>query len=384
MFDDCLIMAGGSGTRLWPASNSRLPKQFLPAGAGKSGSFFYMALERALSVIKENGTVIVITGLPQVSNAVSECAKLAERDKERVVIIGEPVAKNTAPAIACALAYSLAAGQNRTMLVLTADHIIEPLENFKADAALAAAAAAEGKLAVFGITPGRAETGYGYIETAGPGAAPPGAGAGGVLPVAAFREKPDLPTAQEFAVSGRHFWNSGMFAFDANFMLGEFSRHAADVLRPFEALKKPPGGAYAQVQGVKVLSWPGLETAYQNTKSISFDYAIAEKCAQTAMVRGSFNWVDIGNWEDYARLRADAALRANAAGGVEVFTAAAADCYVDSDIPVALAGVDDLIVVIRSGKNGEPAAALVTRKGQTQNVRDVVEAIKKSGRADLL
>jgi len=366
MFDDCVIMAGGSGTRLWPASSSRLPKQFLPA---ENGSFFSMAVERALAVTNNSGKVIIITGKSHIPHVIADAAKLNASEKKRLLVIGEPAAKNTAPAIACAVVYSLSGGQKKNMLVLTSDHIIKPLDVFKKDAAAAAAASNEGKLVVFGIPPSRPETGYGYIET--------GKAAEGVFNVAAFHEKPDLKKAKKYAANRRFFWNSGMFAFSAAFMAGEFRRLAPEVILPFEKLKEPAPASYKVVQGVQILdAWSGLDTAYRGTKSISFDYAVAEKCPNTVMVRSNFDWIDIGNWEEYAKIREKS--------GSLTYSAGAEGCYVDSDIPVALAGVEDLIVVIRSGKNGHPPTALITRKGQTQKVRDVVEEIKKTGKTELL
>ncbi|MCL2190390.1 MAG: mannose-1-phosphate guanylyltransferase [Treponema sp.] len=367
MFDDCLIMAGGSGTRLWPASSSRLPKQFLPA-SGKT-SFFSMAVERALALTKNNGKVIVIAGKSHIPHVIADTAGLSAGKKKRLVVIGEPAAKNTAPAVACAVSYSLLSGGERNMLVLTSDHIIKPPEVFKADATLAASAAAEGKLVVFGIPPGRPETGYGYIET--------GKAVDGVNRVTAFHEKPDPQTAKKYAASKRFFWNSGMFAFSVGSMAERFRDLAPDVIRPFAKLKAPGLDAFSVSNGVRVLeSWPGLDAAYRKTKSISFDYAITEKCPDTVMVRANFDWIDIGNWEEYVKI-----CEKNRS---QVFSASGDSCYVDSDIPVALAGVEDLIVVIRSGRNGGPATALVTRKGQTQKVREVVERIKEAGRAELL
>jgi len=365
MFDDCLIMAGGSGTRLWPASSSRLPKQFLPAL--EKMSFFSMAVERALAVTGKSGKVIIITGKSHIPLVIKETAKLRAGEKKRLVVIGEPVAKNTAPAIACAAIYSLNSGKDRNMLVLTSDHIIKPLDTFKDDAAKAAAPAKEGKLVVFGIPPTGPQTGYGYIE-AGKGK--------DVLNVTAFHEKPDLQTAKKYAASRRFFWNSGMFAFSANFITEQFRLFAPDVIQPFEKLKAPTPQSYKIVQGVQVLdAWSDLENAYRKTAGISFDYAIAEKCKNTVMIRANFDWIDIGNWEEYVKICGNKSL---------VFSVSGENCYVDSDIPVALAGVEDLIVVIRSGKNGEPAAALVTKKGQTQKVREIVEQIKKAGKTELL
>jgi mannose-1-phosphate guanylyltransferase/mannose-1-phosphate guanylyltransferase/mannose-6-phosphate isomerase len=373
MFDDCLIMAGGSGTRLWPASSSKKPKQFLPIAKDSKQNFFSLAVERALTVTSNNGRVIVIAGKAHMPLVIESCAALCAAEKKRLVLIPEPAAKNTSAAIACAVAF---AGFNsgRTMLVLTSDHIIRPLEKFKQCAGRALYFAAREKLAVFGILPSRPETGYGYVETG----KPLGKGA---WTVAAFREKPDLKTAEQFLASKRFFWNSGMFAFSSSFMADCFRRFAPDVFSPFEKLKPPPPGAYEKIRGLKIASaWAGLENAYRKAAAISFDYAIAEKCAQTVMVKAAFEWIDIGNWEEYAGLLG--------VTGSELYVfppdGRNNSCFVDSDIPVALAGVEDLIVVIRSGKDGAPAAALITKKGKTQLVREVVEQIKKAGRTEIL
>ena len=192
MFNDCLIMAGGSGTRLWPASSSLKPKQFLPAandgGALNSAeTFFSLSLKRAFQVIApDSGRVMVIAGKTHLPLVIAACSSLSQPEKKRLVLIPEPRAKNTAPAIACALAYARATGgENNTMLALTCDHIIKPPEAFINDAA-AAQRAAQDQLVVFGIPPSRPETGYGYIKTARKLAE-------GVYTVAQFRKSPISP-----------------------------------------------------------------------------------------------------------------------------------------------------------------------------------------------
>ena len=384
MFNDCLIMAGGSGTRLWPASSSRLPKQFLPAAeipggeisSNKKISFFSMALERSLAVGER---VIVIAGKSHIPHVIADAAKLSAAEKKRILVIGEPAAKNTAPAAACAVAYSRFSGRNRKMLVLTSDHIIKPLDVFKADAESAAVGVEtpESKLAVFGISPTRPETDYGYIETTSHIEKKNNRNQSGIYTVAAFHEKPDLATAKKFTANKHFFWNSGMFAFNVDFMAEQFLSLAPDVYRPFEKLKQPTQADFTVTRGIKVLTgWKGLEAAYNKTKSISFDYAIAEKCGNTIMVRVNFDWIDIGNWEEYSKICGNT--------NSLVFNEEADNCFVDSDIPVAIAGVEDLIVVIRSGKNGAPAAALITKKGQTQKVGGIVNQIKSTGNKELL
>jgi mannose-1-phosphate guanylyltransferase len=203
-----------------------------------------------------------------------------------------------------------------------------------------------------------------------------------VYRAASFREKPDRPTAEAFLASGRFYWNSGMFAFSTSFLMEEYRRSAPALIGPFEALRAPREPAYTVRGGLRVLeAWPGLAEAYNAVKGVSFDYAIAEKCGQTVMAAARFDWFDVGSWDEYARL--------TGSGSGEVYTARVppggeGSCFVDADIPVALCGVEDLIVVVRSGREGGVPSVLIARKGETQGVRDIVEQIKAAGRADLL
>jgi len=380
MFNDCLIMAGGSGTRLWPVSSGKKPKQFLPVAKDKPETFFSLSLERAFQAVeKDSGRVIVIAGSSHLPLVIAACSSLSAAKKKQLALIPEPQAKNTAPAIACALAYSRkTGGKNNNMLVLTSDHIIKPVELFIKDTAAAAHFAAQNRLVVFGIPPSRPETGYGYIKTAQKLAE-------GVYAVAQFREKPDIKTAKKLAVSERHFWNSGMFAFNVEFLSEEFHRLADDVAGPFNRLRAPAEKSYTKTKGLRILSnWAGLDEAYGQTRNISFDYAIAVHCSRTAMIRASFEWIDVGCWDEYARVLCGDSVD-DGINGTEVYAAGnCGGCFVDSDIPVALVGVEDLIVVIRSGKDGSPRAALITKKGETQRVRDIVEQIKQAGRTDIV
>jgi mannose-1-phosphate guanylyltransferase/mannose-1-phosphate guanylyltransferase/mannose-6-phosphate isomerase len=388
MFDDCIIMAGGSGTRLWPASNTRTPKQFLPLDS-RGGSFFTAALDRALSVINRegDGRVIVIAGRSHAAQIVKACERYPPEDLRRVLLIPEPAAKSTAPAIACAVYYiDWMSGEERNVLVLTSDHIISPVETFKANAAAAAAFAQADKLAIFGIKPEKPETGYGYIE------------AGALLSAAeerprvfkvkAFREKPGKEDALAFLAAGNFFWNSGMFAFSSKFILREFSRSAPEVALPFGKLRAPGEGSFKTERGLRILwDWRELREAYMGSKAVSFDYAIAEKCSDTVMVSSEFQWTDVGSWDEYAALSGKGL--AGAAGitvskGTEVYQAGAENCFVDSDMPVALIGVEDLIVAVRSGKNGTEGTVLIAKKGDTQRVREIVEQIKAKDRRELL
>jgi len=384
MFNDCIIMAGGSGTRLWPASNARLPKQFLPMpspGAEPDrnpGSFFNAAVERALAVLdrKGDGRVLIISGKSHVGAIVKACARYSADELKHIVLIPEPEAKSTAPAIACAASYiDWTSGEDRKALVLTSDHIITPLERFVKDAAAAENFAQANELAVFGLQPSVAETGYGYIEVGQK--IPREQEKPGVYKVLSFHEKPNRKKAEEFLAAGNFFWNSGMFAFSSKFILKEFRRLAPQVFNPFDKLRAPAETSYKTEQGLRILwGWHGLEETYREAQAISFDYAIAEKSSNTVMIRAEFNWLDVGSWDEYALL-------AGRHQG-EVYQVNAKECFVDSDIPVALIGTEDLIIAVRSGKNGEPASVLVAKKGETQRVREIVEQIKTKGRNELL
>ena len=397
MFNDCIIMAGGSGTRLWPASTAARPKQFLdvPQGAEtskkeKGQSFFLAAIERALAVIEnsDDSHVVIVAGRGHTDLIAGECSRLSAQERKRLVLIPEPFARNTAPAIACALQYIdwIAAGRERNILVLTSDHIMTPLKVFKADASAAAAMAQADKLVVFGIPPAWPETGYGYVEAAKSLTLPPAESVQQqeryepeVFSVASFREKPDMKTAEAFIGAKNFYWNSGMFAFSSKFMLAEFRRSASDVILPFSKLWAPNENCYTTREGLKILEqWANLETAYDKTKAISFDYAIAEKCESTVMVKAGFSWTDVGSWDEYSKLATHTDAEVYAAKDTKD------SCFVNSDIPVALCGVEDLIVVVRSGRDGGPPAVLISKKGQTQRVKEIVEDIKAAGRTELL
>ncbi|MDR0497301.1 MAG: mannose-1-phosphate guanylyltransferase [Treponema sp.] len=401
MINDCIIMAGGLGTRLWPASTSSKPKQFLnlPAGGNSNASFFFSAIERALVVIADTGDghVIIIAGKNHIHAIVEECAKLDAQRRKRLILIPEPKSKNTAPAIACALLYInwISAGRERNILVLTSDHIIHPLEKFKTDVAAAAAMAQADKLVVFGIHPRGPETSYGYIETAGVLIIPPEKNHKSknkyepeIFAVSSFREGPDIQSARHFFKVKKFYWNLGMFAFSSKFMLAEFRRCSPEVITPFRKLMAPSEHSYHIRKGIKVLEkWTNIETAYKDTREISFEYAIAEKCPSTVMVKAGFSWINVGNWDEYVQLMkhtGSGKLKASADSEVYCTEGALNTCFVESDIPIALCAVEDLIVVARSGENGGDPVVLISKKGETQRVREIVEKIKKAGRTELL
>lgn len=385
MFTDAIIMAGGSGTRLWPASSSALPKQFLGLPGG--GTFFGQSMRRAFDC-GIAGKVVVVTGEAHLDHVLQSCSELDASERARVSVIPERMARNTAPAIAAAATFlRREAGPGRRALVLTSDHVITPFERLRADVEAADALAAAGRLAVFGIPPRSPETGYGYIEAGdliASRTAPERCFA-----VRSFREKPDLETARGFVESGSFFWNSGMFGFSVDAMLEELRLLAQDVIAPFDALGAPgPDARSRREGGVEVVDrWPGLDEAYGKAWAISIDYAVAERTKSAAMVAASFDWLDLGSWDEYSTFVENAEGGRDGTPSAPVVEIEASGCFVDSELPVALCGVDDLVVVVRRGggaDGGKPPAVLICRRGKTQLVKKAVEALKAKGRTDLL
>jgi len=200
MIDNIFILAGGSGTRLWPASVKAVPKQFLEVADGKS--LLILTIERALA-LKPSGKIYIITLKDQMDSVISECMKL-EEGADRIVIVPEPRPKNTAPAIAVAASYLRNTGEGSSrVLVMPADHLVSPVDIFGKDVEKAAGLAERGFLVTFGIIPSYPATGYGYIES--------GSVIGEGFRVKEFREKPDRETAEKFIRQGGFYWNSGMF-----------------------------------------------------------------------------------------------------------------------------------------------------------------------------
>ena len=358
-----LILAGGSGTRLWPASRAATPKQYLSFDGGPS--YLQQALLRARAVASD--LVMVVTAEDQVDTVAAQAAALdTPPDGPPCYIVGEPAARNTAPAVALganlARRIGVAGRGEAALLVLSSDHAIEPETAFAADVRAARRLAANGWLTTFGIRPTRAETGYGYLEL--------GDRLDGGFRVAAFREKPDRASAERFLAAGGFLWNAGMFLFPLELLDSELHRHAPEIaaLLANPPIGSAPGAPDHSRSALVVPPSPELRAAYEGLQAISVDYALMERSDRVAAVPASFRWSDVGSWDELARV---------AAGDTPVAAAEARGNAVFSDLPVALAGVDDLIVVVNNG------AVLVTRKGHTQLVRDAVRQLGER-RPDLL
>ncbi|MCL2792311.1 MAG: mannose-1-phosphate guanylyltransferase [Spirochaetaceae bacterium] len=367
MVDNVFILAGGSGTRLWPASLNEYPKQFIKIKGEKS--LLALTIERALA-LDIPGEIIIITLKSQVEDVIKECAPYANTGK--IVILPEPVARNTATAIAAA-AWWVAAGMSHpaqdkkqgaasSALILPADHLIEGMDVFKKNAEEADLLAREGFLVTFGIPPLYPETGYGYIKRGEPH--------GKGFKVESFMEKPNIKTAKQFMEDGNYFWNSGMFVFKMDAFLTEIEKYSPDIAASFAKLDKTPGPFFEGNFKI-IMDSPEVEEAYKQSPSISIDYAVMEKTPLSAMILAEFSWNDIGSWDQFETIIKNFKW-------AELFEVGSSNNTVFSDIPVALCGVEDLIVVIKNGK------ALVCKKGASQKVKELRSIIEDHERTDLL
>jgi mannose-1-phosphate guanylyltransferase/mannose-6-phosphate isomerase len=331
-----------------------------------------MTLRRAIGLEIE-GSICVVTHRDHAEGIVEECREVLQEEDfppSRVLVLAEPEARNTAPAIAyaCVLLQRICSLTD-TLIVMPADHIIEPLSVFAEDVGRAALLAEQGWLVTFGIPPDRPETGYGYIEAGK--ALDPG------FKVRKFKEKPDEAMARSFLAQGNHYWNSGMFAFRADRYLEELQAHAPDVARVFLGTSIPEfqkRGSAANAPFL-VATDRALEAAYGKSPAISIDYAVMEHSEHSAVVPAGFAWSDVGSWDVVAELFGSEPEVRSAGRSVVVDSI---NNFVLSDLPVALAGVEDLIVVVKNG------VVLICRKGKSQLVRDIVQVLKKNDRGDLL
>ena len=363
MFTDVVILAGGFGERLWPASRPDNPKQFLSLGSGIS--LLQNSIMRALA-LKPQGKIIIATRKDLLESCAKHafelCEKVTAEEKNKIlkdlIVLAEPEPKHTtAPIIlSCHMLEKLDPQTQHSILVLTSDHVIKPVENFAADCEEAFKAAVTDKFVCFAIPPTEPSTGYGYIKT-GDNLTPK------TYKIDTFKEKPDAKTAQEYFESGKYFWNSGMFGFTSSFLKSELAKCEPDVSKAFEVCENGKAPKLAKVHNIYYIKkWPEMEKAYAVTPKIAIDNAIAEKTANAYAVSTSFNWDDVGSWDAFAKF---------SEGEDNVIAQASSENnFVYSDIPVALCDVKDLIVVIKNGK------ALVMKKGSSNLVRDVVKSIK--------
>ena len=347
-----LILAGGRGERFWPWSRPGLPKQLLPLADGKI--LLVATLERLDGIVPPEATWI-LTGkdlAPRVRALVADRAR----------VVAEPVGRNTAPAIGYAALLSEALGAHDGMAVLAADHLIPDVETFRGDLRIALALAEDqDRLVTFGIRPTRPDTGFGYVEKGAP------LGPERAFAVQAFREKPDLATAERYLKSGRHFWNSGMFAWRPRAILEGLDRHRPALAQGVRGLA---GAAQAFVAGKPT---GALDDLFPGLESVSIDYAVMEKVDNAAMVEAAFEWDDLGSWTAWARRQARDP-RGNATSG-RAIAIDSDDCVVlgGGTHPVVVLGGKGLIVVEHEG------GTLVCPIERADEVRKAVAELEARG-----
>ncbi len=350
-----IIMAGGSGTRFWPRSRRDRPKQLLRL-AGES-TMIQQTVARIEHLVPPE-RVLVITGADQVAATREQLPDLPARN-----IVAEPAPRDTAPCVGLAASIVAAKDPAGTMIVMPADHVIEPVDAFQrsVQAAVEVVDADPDSLVTFGITPDRPETGYGYIER-GPklderGGIP-------VYRVLQFREKPDRQTAERFLAAGDFLWNSGIFVWRARTILEAIRAYRprlAQGLEPIVGAIGTPDEPEALVQ-----HFPQLER-------VPIDKAVMEHAPNVRVLEVPYHWNDVGDWRAVAALLGRDA-QGNAVQGHVVARDTKGSIIISDDGGiVATLGVDDLVVV-HSGK-----ATLVARKDRLDDLKALVESLAQAG-----
>ena len=351
-----VILSGGSGTRLWPLSRGAYPKQFLPLI--DENSLFQATLKR-VSTVPESGNALIVCN-EEHRFVVAE--QMRQHDMLSSGIMLEPVGRNTAPAIACAALHAKQQDENALLLVSPSDHVISNEGLFKEVMLKGLEAAEKGRLVTFGIVPDKPETGYGYIRKAADDSV------NGYYPVAEFVEKPDLETARLYLDSGNYYWNSGMFVFQAQLYLNELAKYYPDI---YHAASE----AYAKV--TVDMDFLRLDKeSFLACPSESIDYAVMEKTEKAVVVPLDADWSDIGSWSALADVTATEDDDDNVILG-DVLAKNVNSSYLRSENRmIAGIGFKNLVVVETAD------AVLVADKSYSQDVKEIVEQLKTSGRSE--
>ena len=355
-----VILSGGAGTRLWPVSREGHPKPFmkLPDGNTLLGKTVQRAAQAATG-----GHMLLVTNRDYYFMSKDEVVRaLGPASKANAGFLLEPVGKNTAAAIAAAAHWvSANVSPDAIMLVLPADHLISPIEEFLESSRTAAKLAKAGKLVTFGIRPTSAATGYGYIESGEEFERGP------ACQVLRFIEKPDAKSARDYVESGRFLWNSGMFCMSAKALLQELELHRPELAQRIAVCWEQAAAADGKGQYTEL-----PEASFAQAESISIDYAVMEPSRNLVVLPTKFAWNDIGSWNAVAGLVSKDENGNRVQGGSVLIDCA--DCFVRSeDRIIAAIGLRGVMVI------DTPDALLVADAGSTQQVKEVVAQLKLRG-----
>jgi mannose-1-phosphate guanylyltransferase len=353
-----VIIAGGAGTRFWPLSRKKRPKQFLPIVSDKT--MIEETVHRLLPLIPSNNIFTIASS--ELTQGIK--ALLPELPENNLMV--EPQGKNTAPSLMLATARIYFQDPKAVVACLPADHLIKDTSAFlrKLEAGVSAAAGGE-HLITFGIPPAHPATGYGYIQFSPEN--PLKIQGESFYHVQEFKEKPEYEQARTFIEKGNYFWNSGMFIWQADVFAQKLGQYAPSMFPYWEKI----------LDALKNDDENKIVSIFEEIPSISIDYALMEKADGVLMAEGDFGWSDVGAWSSLADIWSQDK-EGNAIRG-ETIILDSQDCLVyNPDKLTALIGVRDLIVV----DTGD--ALLIAHKSQDQKVKDIVEKIKKTGKVEYI
>lgn len=348
-----VILSGGSGTRLWPASRSMYPKQLLPLVGEHT-----MLQATALRIQGLQGATDSCLIVSNESHRFSVAEQINAIEMRSQILL-EPEGRNTAPAVALAALHSMEKGDDAVLLIMAADHVIKNVDAFQAAVQIGAAEAEEGRLVTFGIVPTKPETGYGYVRAKRNGNRP--------VAVEEFVEKPDASNARRYLDDGGYFWNSGMFLFSAATYLKELESQAPDILA---ACKESMAGKSRDGDFIR----PDAD-AFKRCRSDSIDYAVMEKSDNSSMVPLDAGWSDVGSWSALQDVCESDDKGNSLAGDALIHNCEGTFVQAESRL-VAAVGLKDVIVVETKD------SVLVADKAQSQDVKVLVDRLKENGRAE--
>lgn len=344
-----ILLAGGSGTRLWPVSRELYPKQLVKFIGNES--LIQSTIKRLVSLLDEEN-IRIVCGKEHVHEIARHIQELGIRADQK--IIAEPCGRNTAPAIVLAMLHVLTHKEDAVLCIFPADHVIRNTDAFQENLLSAIKLARMGYIVTFGIKPNYPETGYGYIES------------GDEIKehaflVKRFVEKPDMETAKRYVEEGNFFWNSGMFTFRASVMMKELEIHQPDLLKQMEQL---------DLSGSMV-----SQNDYERLPNISIDYAVMEKTDKSAVLPSDFGWSDIGSWKslyDFIPKDADG----NVIDG-DVISNHTKNCFIMGyERLIATNKIKNMVIV------ETPDSVFVSDMESSRDVKSIVEKLRQRGRSE--